>query len=88
MPAATATATAVPSATPTATATATASVGAVALFSADPGNPANPFPSDRLLDESGHVAINPERLQAIVPADPRFDDTRAYLETVAASSRR
>ena len=83
LPAATATATAVPS-TPTATTTATASVGAVALFSADPGNPANPFPSDRLLDESGHVAINPERLQAIVPADPRFDETRAYLETVAS----
>ncbi len=84
LPAATATATALPSRTPTAAATATASVGAVALFSADPGNPANWFPSDRLLDESGHVAINPERLEAIVPADPRFDDTRAYLETVAS----
>ena len=80
---ATATATSIASDTPTATATATASVGAVVLFSADPGNPANSFPSDRLLDESGHVQINKERLQAIVPADPRFDATRAYLETVA-----
>jgi hypothetical protein len=42
-------------------------------FSADP-KAANPFPSDRLLDES-HVAIS-GAAQAIVPADPRFDDTR------------
>lgn len=79
-----ATATAAPSDTPTATPTGTAAVGAVALFSADPANPDNPFPSDRLLDDRGHVALDPARLTAFVPPDPRFDATRAYLVDTAA----
>ncbi|MBX3023273.1 hypothetical protein KF840_00005 [bacterium] len=81
---ATATRTAPPSETPTATATATPAVGAVALFSADPASPDNPFPSDRLLDDSGHVVLAAARLEAVVPADPRFDATRAYLASTAA----
>jgi hypothetical protein len=81
---ATVTATAMPSQTPTTTVTPTAAVGAVALFSADPDNPANPFPSDRLLDETGHVALRPERLAATVPADARYDATRAYLASTTA----
>ena len=76
---ATATRTVIPTDSPTVTTTPTASVGAVALFSADPDNPANPFPSDRLLDETGHVALRSERLASIVPADARYDATRAYL---------
>lgn len=78
------TATLPPSATPTVTVTPTPSVGAVALFSVDAAGVDNPFPSDRLLDESGHVIDIAARLRAYVPADARFDDLRAYLDDTAA----
>lgn len=81
---ATATQTAPPTDTPTATATATPSFGAVALFSADPQSPENPFPSDRLLDDSGHVALDSTRFEAVVPAEPRFDALREYLRSTTA----
>lgn len=80
----TATATVPPSATPTVTVTPTASVGAVALFAIDADDIENPFPSDRLLDDDGHVAVSAARLKAIVPDEPRFDATRAYLDSTAA----
>lgn len=85
---ATQTVTVAPSATltPTATTTSTPAVGAVALFSSDGLDPANPFPTDRLLDDTGHVHINGARLAVGVPADAKFDMLRAYLDNVAESA--
>lgn len=87
----TATRTAVPeTATPTPTATtqpatATPLVGAIAHFTAETMDLFNPFPSDRLLDESGHVAVTGALFAAGVPADARYDQLRTYLDTSAAS---
>jgi hypothetical protein len=78
-----ATATVAPSATPTST---VVSVGAIAQFSVDPLAPANPFPSDRLRDETGHVAITSSLLASIVPPEPRYDGLRAYLQLSANSA--
>lgn len=78
------TATAPPSATPTPAFTATPAVGAVALFSLDAADVANPFPSNRMLDDGGRVVIDGARLRAIVPDEPRFDQLRAYLDGIAA----
>ena len=76
---ATFTTTSLPSATPTPTATPQA---AMALFSADPMNVANPFPSDRLLDVSGHVAVPPSYLDPNLPPTSNFDVARAYVDNV------
>lgn len=85
---ATHTVTLAPSATPTPTASATSTpeVGAIALFSSDGLDPANPFPSDRLLDDTGHVHINGARLAVGVPADAKFDMLRTYLDSVAENA--
>jgi len=85
-PTLTLTATLAPSATPTASPTATPSVGAIALFSIDALDPANPFPTDRLLDDTGHVHVNGAYLSAGVPADPRYDALRTYLDATAATA--
>jgi hypothetical protein len=74
--------TATASATPTLTATLPQS-GAVALFRADPSDPANPFPSDRLLDESGHVSVSGALIGADLPPTPDFDMARGLSEIVA-----
>ncbi len=71
--------TAVPSATPTTIPTATASptpAGVIALFNADASNPNNPFPSDRLLDATGHVALPPAYLTASIPAGSKYNSVR------------
>jgi hypothetical protein len=64
-----------PSATPT-----PAAAPVTALFSVDPRDAANPFPSDRTLDETGTVNISAAPLQAIVPDEPRYAAARAYQE--------
>jgi hypothetical protein len=59
-PTATATRNATPTVTQTSVPTAAATpVAATVLFSADPMDAANPFPSDRLLDASGHAVAPP-----------------------------
>jgi hypothetical protein len=78
------TATLPPSATPTVAVTATPAVGAVALFNVDAAEADNPFPSDRMLDENGHVIDVSARLRAYVPDEARFDDLRAYVDDTAA----
>ena len=76
----TATATPSPTSTPTVTPVPT---GAVALFSTDPLDPGNPFPSDRLLDESGHVHVTGALVGADLPAGPPFDTARSLSDVVA-----
>jgi len=84
----TATVTLLPSATatPVATSTATVAVGAIALFSADGLDGENPFPTDRLLDDTGHVHVTGARLAIGVPPEAKFDMLRSYLDVVAASA--
>ena len=73
--------------TPTATATITATPPAtatlvpadpIALFNFDVGDPNNPFPSDRLLDDTGHVALPVAYLTDGVPEGRKFDAARSY----------
>jgi Bacterial virulence factor lipase N-terminal len=80
----TATATCACTPTPTATATATATpTEAAALFSADPLNPANPFPSDRLLDDTGHVHVTGSLVGADLPPTSQFNVARNLANTIA-----
>lgn len=79
---ATRTATAEPSQTPSATAT-SVPVGATALFHADALDPGNPFPSDRLLDETGHVAVTGALIGADLPPDSKYDSARSLASIVA-----
>jgi hypothetical protein len=87
---ATAAVTATPTSTlapsPTPTASPTAAVGAVAQFSVDALNPDNPFPTDRLLDDTGHVHLSGAYLAADVPADSRYDGLRTYLDNTVQSA--
>ncbi|MBI4517544.1 MAG: hypothetical protein HY699_17205 [Deltaproteobacteria bacterium] len=81
--------TATPPPSPTVTATASATPvfeGATALFSRDPLNPANPFPSDRLLDETGHVHITGELLGADLPAQAQYDNARSLANVFATQA--
>jgi pimeloyl-ACP methyl ester carboxylesterase/predicted esterase len=83
----TATPTGVPTATPSATQTTVptptpTAQAAMALFSADPMDAANPFPSDRLLDASGHAAVPPSYLDPGLPATSAYDTARAYVQNV------
>ena len=83
---ATVTTTATLTVTPSASATTTATPippGPVALFNVDPLNPANPFPSDRLLDGTGHVHVTGELIGADLPADTKFDTARSLSNMVA-----
>lgn len=85
-PSATSTSTAEPTATSTVEATATATVeesGVTALFHANPLDPANPFPSDRLLDETGHVHVTAEVIGADLPPDVAYDTARTFAGIVA-----
>jgi hypothetical protein len=90
-PTASATATAIPptatrSSVPTATATATlvpTAAAAMALFNADPMNPLNPFPSDRLRQADGHVHVPAEYLQIDAPNTPEFQVAYAYSALAA-----
>lgn len=83
-PTATASATATATTTPTATASATATpAGVVALFSVDPLDPANPFPSDRQRDETGKVRVSTAAIAGFLPEDSRYNGTRAYLRRAA-----
>ena len=91
VPTATVVVVAVPTATGTPTITATSSptftstpVVAVALFSADASSPNNPFPSDRLLDASGHVALPPAYLTYSYPPGRKFDAARGLSTSVAS----
>jgi hypothetical protein len=77
------------SATPTATATQAptatpASQAATALFSVDPTDAANPFPSDRLLDSTGHVQVPASYLDPGLPPTPAFDVARSYVANVVS----
>ena len=45
--------------------------GVSALFSADPLDPNNPFPTDRLLDGSGHVRVPSAIIEKVLPDEPR-----------------
>ena len=79
--------TAVASATPTAHPTATATPapsGVIALFTADATNPNNPFPSDRLLDATGHVALPVTYLNAEIPPASKYNALRAVGAKTAA----
>ena len=85
---ATASATLVATATPTATVTPTATltatpVGPLVLFSNDATSPGNPFPSDRLLDSTGHVQVTGNLIGADLPPDTKFDVARSLSNTVA-----
>jgi hypothetical protein len=73
--------TATPTLTPTATLTATAQP-AMALFSVDPSDAANPFPSDRLLDATGHVQVPANYLDPGLPPTANFNTARLYIEDV------
>ena len=84
---ATATATSLPSAIPTATLTSvptpTATTeSATVLFSADQMAAANPFPSDRLLDLSGHPVVPPSYLDPGLPPTPDYDIAHAYVQNL------
>jgi len=70
-PAASATPTAIPTAAATPTPT-----GVIALFHLDATNPDNPFPSDRLLDATGHVALPLAYLNAEIPPDSKYSALR------------
>ncbi len=77
-----------PTASPTRSFTATPTVtpiptGPIALFSNDALDPANPFPSDRLLDDTGHVHVTGALIGADLPADSTFDTARDLSNTVA-----
>lgn len=86
---ATATATASITATPTPTPTtplptATPTLGpAIALFSLDARNPENPFPSDRLRDQTGRVRVPASYLRVALPDLPELSAVRAFGEAVA-----
>jgi len=91
-PAATPTLTATSTAPSTRTATVTSTAAptptsapqhATLLFSADASNPANPFPSDRLLDASGHVQVPASYLDPGLPATAEFQTAHTYLQTIA-----
>lgn len=85
---ATSTVTDTPQASPTDEATATPSstplpAGAVALFRADALDPANPFPSNRLLDETGHVHVTGALIGADLPPDAKYDPVRNAADLTA-----
>lgn len=69
-----------PTASPTLTST---PQGATALFHADALDPGNPFPSNRLLDETGHVSVTGSLIGADLPADSKYDTARALANIVA-----
>jgi hypothetical protein len=77
----TVTATATTTVTPVPTATVTVRA-ATALFSADPADAANPFPSDRLVDSTGHVQVPASYFDPGLPATSDFNAARAYMQTV------
>ncbi len=77
----TATVTTAATVAPTVTATA-APQAAMVLFSADPADAANPFPSDRLLDASGHVQVPASYFDPGLPATSNFNPARKYMQTV------
>jgi hypothetical protein len=81
---ATATATVTPTLSPTAIPTPAA---ASALFSADPRDPQNPFPSDRLLDSTGHVDVPAEYLQIDAPRTREFETAYNYSIRIAEQLR-
>lgn len=56
----------------------------IALFSADVTNPNNPFPSDRLLDATGHVALPLAYLTASIPAASTYNTLRAVSAKTAS----
>lgn len=92
-PTVTATATTTPSATwtftstpspPPPTSTQTATLGpAMALFSLDARKPENPFPSDRLRDETGRLRVPPSYLRVALPDLPELSAVRAFSDSVA-----
>jgi dienelactone hydrolase len=53
--------------------------GDVVHYGADPGDPLNPFPDDRLRQPDGTITIPPGFTARAVPADAAFDGTRAFL---------
>ncbi len=57
--------------------------GVSTLFSGDPLDPSNPFPSDRLLDGTGHVRVPPEIIEKVLPDEPRFATARNYFRAAA-----
>jgi hypothetical protein len=61
-----------------------ANTGVSALFSTDPLDVNNPFPTDRLLDGSGHVRVPSAIIEKILPDEPRFAGARTYLRNAAA----
>jgi predicted esterase len=73
----------VPTATPAPTEVPTPA-RATALFSADPSAAANPFPSDRLRDAGGHVAVPVSYLDPGLPPTAAFQPARDYLGSVAS----
>ncbi len=70
-----------PSLTPTPSVTPTAQ-GATVLFSIDPTDAANPFPSDRLLDATGHVQVPANVIDPGLPSTANFNIARQYIETI------
>src|SRR5579862_7007811 len=71
-----------PTPTPPPTATRTPS-GVTLLFNLDSSNPANPFPSDRLLDATGHVALPAAYLTSEIPPASKYNAARAFGNKVA-----
>jgi len=57
--------------------------GATALFHLDALDPGNPFPSDRLRDESGHVAVTGPLIGADLPPEAKYDTARNLANVVA-----
>lgn len=87
-----ATATSLPSGTPTATQTGVptptaTTTSATVLFSADPMDAANPFPTDRLLDTSGHAVVPPSYLDPGFPPTRDYGQARAYVQNVIGQLR-
>ncbi len=79
----TAVATATPTVPPTVTPKPTP-VEVIALFNADASNPNNPFPSDRLLDATGHVALPPAYLTYAIPPASKYNAARALSTKIAS----
>jgi hypothetical protein len=84
-PSATSTTTATASPTVTSSPTATGTpVAATLRFSLDPLAAGNPFPSDRLLDATGHPQVPASYFDPGLPPPPAFGQAHTYIANISA----
>lgn len=65
-----------------------ADVGVTPFFSADALSADNPFPTNRLLDDTGHVRVPSAIIEKVLPDEPRFATARNYLRGAATELQR